>query len=208
MNNNQINYPSTMPSKQETYDHPDTNYRSTTPKETESSKEKRQKLMKIQKKLILGLIFLSATVAYFGLLSRTYKAKMQQLEVSENLLNQYKKTFKNKPLKIINPKDGSPYTIEYFEAQVILEKNDSFYIKTYQERPPKKEGYLKPGGSYLWQDIKENINTVPGEAFSVTMIFSSNNRKQQTAHTFALTEERGTKFSPDFNKYNNDEKNP
>lgn len=205
MNRSSINYPSTMPSEQEQQNDSGTNLNLTTArKESESSKSKRVKLKKIQKKLILGLIFIAAITAYFGVLAKSYKGQIQALEVQEKLLNKYKKTFKNNPVKIINPRDGDAYTIEYFEAQVLKEVKDSFYIEIYTERP---EVYLKPGGSYIWQDIEENINVVPGNAFSISMVFSRNNRKESTQHTFLLTEERGTLFSPNFDKFIEDEQN-
>jgi len=134
------------------------------------------------------------------MLARDYDTQVKELSVKEKLLDQHKKIFKNNPLIIKNPRDGEAYTIEAFYAQVLVETQDSFYIKTYEEQPSIQ---LKPGGSYMWQDIEEDKNMVPGDAFLVTMFFSKNNGKNKTLHTFPLNE-KGTLFSPNFN-YNQNE---
>lgn len=204
MNTKQINYPSTMPSEQGLGKNPGMDYHLTTAKkESESSKTKRQKLKKIQKKLILGFIFLLAVTAYFGTLAYSQKKEIGDLALKAKQLEKYTKVFKNKPLKIKNKSD-SPYTIEQFEAVVLMESEtkDSFYIKTFTDSPKRE---LRPGGVYTWEDIEEDINTVPGEALYVSMVFSRNNRSESTIDMLVLTDEKLTEHAPDFLKLTDDE---
>jgi len=141
------------------------------------------------------LMFIIGSSIYFLWRSIDYKNLIAALEPQVKLLEAYQTTFKNKPFNIINKHEDS-YTIEYFSAAVLNEVNDSFHIKIYEEWPNET---LRPGGSYLWDDIKINENQVPGEAFLVTMLVS-NAKEQQTFHSFRLTGDRATPFTPIFER--------
>ena len=194
---NNVTYPSTIPTE------PDLTVPITNTaigdKESESSKAKRVKLKKLQKKLILGLIFLTAITTYLAILSYTQTHQIEILESKEKQLEQYKNIFKNKPFRIRNTSD-SPFVLEQFEAVVLMEseKKDSFYLKTFDK---KINETIKSYGTYAWEGIwEEDVNIVPGHALCVSMVFSRNNRAKSTTDILVLKDDKETGHTPNFNK--------
>jgi len=120
------------------------------------------------------------------------------------MLEKYQGKFKNYPFKIINPREGEQgtmsYTLLYFEAFVIVEKDNELSVEIYNVSPKK---LLKPGQSYEWKEVKEGKSQVPGEAYSCTALFM-NSEGILTMHTIKFEELIENEFVPVFEKFSSD----
>ncbi len=184
----------------------------TLPREQESVQEektakKKQKnsARKLQRKLVLACIFLLAAATFFYGKWRESGGLYSNALPKVAMLENYKGTFANNPVKIINPREGeqgtSSYYLLYFEAFVIVEDKGELSIEVHKVSPNK---LLKPGQAYTWKEMKEGVNQVPGVAHFITAVFE-NMEEVQTFHSFVLDNEKGIEFVPDFKKFTSDE---
>jgi len=169
--------------------------------EKSARKAKKNKLKKVQKRLVLASIFLLAATTFFYAKWSEHKSLYNEVLPKVEMLRKYQTTFKNYPFRIVNPREGeqgpTPYYLLHFEAFVIVEKEGELSIEIYKESPNK---LIKPGQAYIWKDMKEQVNQVPGEAYCCTAVFK-NMEGAQTMHSFVFDNEKGIEFVPDFTKF-------
>ena len=200
-----MNYPSLTPSQFVPSPSPLSDDKEAVLEEKAAKKKQKDKTRKVQKWLVLSCIFLlAATTFFYGKWSEysgLYNNALPKLE----MLEKYQATVRNYPFKIINPREGEqgtmPYYLMHFEAFVIEENEGELNLKIYKVSPVK---LLKPGQAYIWKEMKEGVNQVPGVAYSCTAVFK-NLAGEQTLHSFVFDNEKGIEFVPDFEKFTDHE---